>query len=189
MEAEKQNFPENGTLMVFVHLCGEECKPLQARQGDSLREALARAGVATDSGLVVLVGEPGTPLETDEIIDDIHLPANLDDKLRDHVVGRHVHVHCHHCHYIEVVVHYESHSHHRKFSPARTIAQVRRWAIHKFKLGGDAAADKLVLELCESDKRPRPEERLGEVVEHHHCEVCFTLQPSIAPQGREGIGK
>lgn len=171
----------------FVHMPNQDMKLAIVSPNDTLRKVLHSIGVETVDGLVLLVGEPTTSLEEgiDEIVDDEHAPADLDKKLSDYWRGgKHVHLHCHTCSTIAVTVRYGQHDKTRKFSPARTIARVRAWAIHKFRLHGDAAADKLVIELCDSDKRPRPEQHLGELTsDKDDCAICLELVQSIAPQG------
>lgn len=187
MKQSESTTPSVGAISVFVHVPGEEMKVAVLNPGETLRTALHSGGVEVGNEQVLLVGEPTTTIEEgpDEVIDDEHAPAELDGKLCDYSRGgKHVHVHCHSCRMIVATVRYGQHEKRRKFSPARTIARVRAWAIRKFHLQGDAASDKLVLEICNSDKQPRPEQHLGELVsEKDQCEICLELVQGVAPQG------
>jgi hypothetical protein len=158
-----------------------ESKVAKCAAGKTLHEALRDLGHDIGRLECVLVGDPATDLETDE--DDEHNPTSLNATVGSCAHDRHLHVHCHSCRAILVNVHFESKSLTRKFSPARSIAQVRTWALRGFGLKGEAAADKLVLEVCDTNVRPRLTQRLGQIVGGSACEVCFSLQPSVAPQG------
>jgi len=175
-----------GAISVFVHVPGQEMRVAIVGPDETLRKALHDVGIEVGADQVVFVGEPATTVEEgpDREIDDEQEPCELDMKLSAHTRGdKHLHVHCHTCRTVAVTVRYGQHEKHRKFSPARTVARVRTWAIHKFHLQGDSASDKLVLEICDSDQRPRPEERLGELVAHGHCSICLELVQGVAPQG------
>lgn len=170
-----------GVVMVFVHEAGKPAKVLRIAPTDLLAEALEIAGVLTSANSKVLAGKPTGELLSDA--DDAHAPTSAGTKVGDVARDGHLHVHVHPCSTIAVSVNYGSATHRRNFSPSRSVADVRSWAIDRFKID-DAAADKLVLELSDSDTRPRPEEHLSDLAtDGPRCEVSFDLVQSEAWQG------
>ncbi len=147
---------------------------------------LVRAGLQPRPDLLVFVGQPQSALaQPDADVDDaedVHEPADAAITLAGLGIHRSGHVHCHRCHHVAVTVYYKNHEVRRRFSPATTVAAVTAWARHRFKLA-DADAEKLILQICDSDRRPRPEEHLGELVHAPDCRLCFDLVPEQKIEG------
>jgi hypothetical protein len=122
------------------------------------------------------------PADEEDADTDHHEPIAPHTKLGT-IAGssRNVHVVIHPCRHIVVTVQYQSQTLQRRFSPARTVGQVRHWALHKLKLN-DAATDKLLLQVCGSSRRPGPDVRLGSIV-GRSCAVCFDLVPDRVVEG------
>jgi hypothetical protein len=70
----------------------------------------------------------------------------------------------------------------RRFSPAATVGTATSWAHHRFKIT-DTDKVNFVLQVCDSDRRPRPDEHLGELVHAPDCKLCFDLVPEQKIEG------
>jgi hypothetical protein len=165
----------------FVHIYGDIIQAPSIPLTVSLGDALRMAGIELTEELVVLAGR--TEFRPDaEAADDDDAVVSLDITVSE--IARntgHAHVVVHRCRRVEVSVNYQSRTIERRFSPARTVGDVRSWAMRKLKLD-DAATDKLVLEVCDSDRRPRPEVRIATIV-GTLCGLCLDLVPEKIVEG------
>lgn len=173
------------TIEIYLH--GSDIKPrvAQASGSDTLRDVLTRNELGRGGDIQVFVGACNealnAPASTDDEV-DTQAPVNLDHTLDALELHRHRHVHCYRCPRVAVVVNFGGGAKRRKFSPAATIEVVTQWARKRFGLD-DAAADELVLQICGTNIRPRPDKHLGELREAADCNVCFDLVPEVTPQG------
>ena len=173
------------TIEIYLH--GSDIKPRVARESatDTLRAVLARHEFNRGGDTQVFVGASNEALSAPASAEDetdTQVPADLDRTLEALDLHRHRHVHCYRCLRIAVVVNFGGGAKRRKFSPAATIEVVTQWARRRFGLD-DAAADELVLQICGTNIRPRPDKHLGELREAADCNVCFDLVPEVTPQG------
>lgn len=177
---------ENHDIDLFIHREGMPPKAVRASGGEPLTEALKRAGLELRPGLLVFVGQPPSAVAQPDVdvddAQDAHEPADPASTLAGLGIHRSGHVHCHVCRHVAVTVHYKQHEARRRFSPATTVAAVTAWARHRFKLT-DADAETLILQVCDSDRRPRQEEHLGELVHAPDCRLCFDLVPDKRIEG------
>ncbi len=169
------------TGRLFVHIEGDIIQTV-APLDDSLGNALRAAGVDVAEDAVVLTGHKAFRSEPEETDDD-DAPVSLVIAVRG-ITGHngHGHVVVHRCRQVAVSVHYQNRTIERRISPARTVADVRAWAIRRLGLQDEAATDKLVLEICDSDRRPRPDVRLTTLVSTA-CALCFDLVPDKIIEG------
>jgi hypothetical protein len=167
---------------VFVHTAGvDDVQSIVVSRDATLVDGLLAAGIRIDQGVMLLVGRHAFRPDPD-VVDDEDEPVALDTPVDDLVRGGHVHVVAHSCRQIMVTVQYQNRSIDRRFSPARTVADVRAWAIRRLGLRDEAANDKLVLEICDSDRRPRPDVRIGTLTSRT-CALCFDLVPEKIVEG------
>jgi hypothetical protein len=166
---------------LFVHIDGEIIQAPSVPVDGSLGDALRLAGIELTEELVVLAAR--TEFRSDpEASDDDDVVVALDVAVSELAgITGHAHVVVHCCRRVEVSVRYQSRTIERRFSPARTVGDVRTWALRKLQLH-DAASDKLVLEICDSDRRPRPEIRIATLV-GTSCALCFDLVPEKIVEG------
>ena len=170
-----------GQGRLFVHTEGgilQSFAPLDCALGDALRTL----GLETSEDTCVFTG--ATIFRADpDVVEDDDGPVPIATLVRE-VTGPsgHCHVVVHRCRQVAVSVHYQSRTIERRVSPSRTIADVRAWAIRRLHLQDDAANDKLVLEICDSDRRPRPEVRLATLL-GKACTLCFDLVPDQIIEG------
>lgn len=173
---------ESGGDRIFVHTAGVEAvQAIVVGRHTALGDGLRAAGIRIDEDILVLAGIHAFRPDPD-VVDDDDEPLALDTPLGDVVRGGHAHVVMHSCRQIAVTVQYQSRSIERRFSPARTVADVRSWAIRRLGLHDEAANDKLVLEICDSDRRPRPDVRIGTLT-GRICSLCFDLVPEKIVEG------
>ena len=169
------------TIEIFIHPAGGKPQIATVEASDTIAQALAKAGitVAPDDHLFVA----GSDDDNAEVVgeDDQDEPVPHSTRIGDAGLTRHSHVHCHRCRRIEVTVRKDD-SKTRKFAPTARVARVRRWALKAFGLSGQAASD-FVLQLCDSDIRPRPNQHLSELTQPGMCSICFELVKEITPQG------
>jgi hypothetical protein len=171
-------------IVAYVHSHGRDAVVVDARVGETVADVLRRAQVVT-ADCHVFVGESTTALEEAVEIDDGEDPMEpvaVERPLQDFVTGGQVHVHCHRCRRIAVVVNYQSGSKKHRFAPPTRIETVLAWAKRKFHLT-DADADTLLLQVCQSHQRPRPTQHLGEIVAPGVCAICFDVVPDQKVEG------
>lgn len=165
----------------FVSAEGQAVRAVQARPDQALGDALASAGIDVE-GTAAFVGDDPDDLARHEPSEDDFTPVDLAATVGSLGIGRHGHVTCHRCLRIRVEVNYNGCEVGRPFRAAVTVARVTEWAVRRLGVCEDES-DGLVLELCESDDRPRPEQRLGELVRGRECSVCFDLVPKERVNG------
>jgi hypothetical protein len=164
---------------LFIHREGDTPRPVRASTSERLAEVLKRVDSALGPDVLVFVGESDHARGDDREEDggeDGHQPA--DPTLAVAALGLHRggHVHCHRCRRVAVAVNYGGRTKRHKFSPAATVATATDWAKKKFKLT-DTDALMYVLQVCDSNSRPRPNVHLGELVHFPACDLCFDLVP------------
>lgn len=164
---------------LFVHREGGGPRAVRVTAGERLTDVLQRADAAPGPEAVVFVGESEharTDNREEDGGEDGHEP--VDPALTVGAVGlrKGGHVHCHRCRRVAVTVNYGGRTKRHRFSPAATVATATEWAKKKFKLT-DTDALTYVLQVCDSNRRPRPNEHLGELVRFPNCELCFDLVP------------
>ncbi len=164
---------------LFVHREGGGPRAVRVTADDRLADVLRRADAAPGPDAAVFVGESEHARADDRDEDggeDGHEP--VDPALAVGAAGlrKGGHVHCHRCRRVGVSVNYGGRTKRHKFSPATTVATATEWAKKKFKLT-DTDALTYVLQVCDSTRRPRPNEHLGELVRFPACELCFDLVP------------
>ncbi len=171
-------------VVAYVHCHGRDAVVVDVQVGETVADVLRRAQVAT-ADCYVFVGESTSALEEPGEVDDAEdamEPVAVERQLQEFVSGGHVHVHCHRCRRIGVTVNYQSESKKHRFAPAIRVETVLAWAKRKFHLT-DPDADKLLLQVCQSDQRPRPTQHLGEIVAPGACAICFDLVPHHKVEG------
>lgn len=168
-------------IEIFIHPAGGKSLIATVEASDTIAQALVKAGinVSPDDQLFVA----GSEDDNAEVVgdDDLDEPVPHTARIGDAGLTHHGHVHCHRCHRIEVTVQKDD-TKARKFAPTTRVARVRRWALNAFGLSGQAASD-FVLQLCDSDKRPRLNQHLSELTQVGTCSICFDLVKEITPQG------
>ena len=170
---------------LFLHCQDAKPQIIHAAHDEKLLDVLVRAGVIDErqTDFLVFVGESDEvlrkPDDTEDRADD-HGP--VDANLPIEKFGLQVrHIHCYRCRHVAVEVNFGDQTEQWKFSPATTVSVVTRWARRKLRLD-DAAAAEYVLRFCETNKQPRADEYLGELVSAT-CSLCFDLVKEVTPQG------
>jgi hypothetical protein len=176
---------KNEKIELFVHSEGVRPKPVKIETTDTLAKLLEKAGIETKQDLLVFCGESKSALQEQDGVEhgeDEHEPVKVDSIIDGLKLKKNSHVHCYRCRRIEVTVNYQNKTKHHKFSPATTVETVRKWALKKFHLT-DVDAEKLVLEICDTNERPRATQYLGELVQYPNCSICFNLVPDVKIEG------
>ena len=160
-------------VIIFIHVNGRP-DILQAELSadcvlGELHDALAAAGVAISDETLIFIDE------TEE-----HLHRHRHEKVPGLKHGARVHVT--RCRRIKAKVHFLEKTDEREFPPGARVRAVKAWAVHAFHLSPKDAAEH-VLQLCNSDKRPATDTPLNQLVDGHHCEVCFDLVPEKRVEG------
>lgn len=183
MDSSLGGSPDKGNdRRVFVHIAGTDAvQSILVARHSTLGDGLRSAGIRIDDGVMVLAGHHAFRPEPD-VVDDEDDPLALDTPFGELTRGGHAHIVVHSCRRIVVTINYQNRSIERRFSPARTIGDVRAWAIRRLGLGDEAANDKLVLEICDSDRRPRSDVRIGTLTSRA-CALCFDLVPEKIVEG------
>ncbi len=171
---------------LFIHREGMPPKAVLATANENVEEVLKRSGLEILSGLHVFVGESISALDhaasDADDGEDTHEPIDLSSLVGELGLQRSGHVHCHRCRHVAVIVNYQTRHVRHRFSPATTIRTATAWAHHRFHLT-DTDAEKFILQVCNSDRRPRPDLHLGELVHAPDCKLCFDLVPDKKIEG------
>jgi hypothetical protein len=182
--SSKQDVTENrhgGKSRLFVHTDNEIVQAVAVPE-ETLSDALKVAGIAITEDTAVFMGRVAFRSDPDETGDE-DPSVSLGVALREITSSAgHAHVVLHRCHQIATSVHCQNRTIDRRLSPARTVGDVRAWAIRRLHLQDEAATDKLVLEICDSDRRPRPEVRIGTLT-GADCGLCLDLVPDKIIEG------
>jgi hypothetical protein len=168
-------------LRIFIYSPEVEPKTVMVGGHLSVAELAAMAGVplADDDWAFP---EPFDRDDFDVTDFDAQEPVARETRLDQLARGaRVVHLAIHPCRHVLVTIQYQSRTIDRRFSPARTVSGVRRWALRKLNLN-DAATDKLILQICGSTRRPGPDARLGSII-GRSCAMCFDLVPDQVVEG------
>ncbi|GLQ82620.1 hypothetical protein GCM10007881_61430 [Mesorhizobium huakuii] len=88
----------------------------------------------------------------------------------------------HRCRRIEVSVAFNAHKDERRFSPAATVARVKRWFVKEIGMSPVDASEH-VLQLAGTTERPDPDTHIGTLVRKGTCSVSFTLVPRKRVEG------
>jgi hypothetical protein len=164
---------------LFLHCEGSAPKAVRVTADEPLTEMLKRTGAGSGAEYLVFTGEAEHALTDEREEDggeDPHEPVNPVLPIGALGLGSGGHVQCHRCRRVAVAVNYGGRTRNHRFSPAATVATATEWAKRKFKLT-DTDALTYVLQLCDSTRRPRPNQHLGELVRFPACDLCFDLVP------------
>jgi hypothetical protein len=113
------------------------------------------------SEMLVFPEEGEEPVEDNE-----RVPTDADGQVR---------VHVHRCRHVSVTVKFAGETADRRFSPATTIARIKRWAALKaFGLSEDDASEH-VLQIAGTVTRPEPDTHVGTLVHCPDCAMTFDL--------------
>jgi hypothetical protein len=93
-----------------------------------------------------------------------------------------VRVHLHRCHRIHAKVSYAGRSVEHDYSPATTIAHIKKWAAGKLGLSPEDAAEH-VLQVAGTQTRPDPDTHVGTLVSSPQCSIAFDLVPAERVNG------
>jgi hypothetical protein len=160
-------------LIIFIQKHGcpsvHEAELAEAATVGVLHEALAAAGVELDAETFIFIDEA-----------EEHLPGEHHKPVDGLKHGSRVHV-CR-CHRIKTTVHFLDKTAEHSFPPGARVRAVKAWAVHKFGLDPKDAAEH-VLQICNSSDRPPTDTPLHQLVQGHHCTVCFDLVPEKRVEG------
>ena len=108
----------------------------------------------------------------------------LDDSIpADSLETKHgIRVHLHRCRRVHVKVSYAGRSVEHDYSPAATIAHIKKWAAGKLGLSPEDAAEH-VLQIAGTQTRPDPDTHVGALVSSPHCSIAFDLVPAERVNG------
>ena len=168
-------------IEVFIHPAGGKPVTVRVNPSDTLAQVLARASITPSADEHLFISAANDDAAEVGGEEDADEPVSHHTKAADAGLQHHGHVHCHPCRRIEVTVNLDK-AKSRKFAPSARIARVRRWALRAFELSGPAASD-FVLQICQSDQRPRLNQHLAELVKQGTCSICFDLVKEVTPQG------
>lgn len=91
--------------------------------------------------------------------------------------GDAVYLHVSRCLRIDVTVNFNGQHFERKFSPATTIARLKRWATKQAGISKEDAAE-YALQISGTDERPDAETHLGALLDCSTCNIEFDLVPT-----------
>ena len=134
-------------------------------------EAAAKCRAEAIEGEFLVFVEGGD----EPIADGDKLPGNKDRQP--------VPLHVHRCRRVLVTVTFNGLSKAHEFSPAKTVADVKKFAaIREFGMKPADAAEH-VLQFSGSGKRPEPETHVGALVGCPECRIAFNLVPHKRVEG------
>jgi len=130
---------------------------------------------------VAQVRAKATELGFDHLVDALVFAEGDDEPLderrplRDQKVGPKHRVHLHRCRQIQVTLHFVDVTKHHPFSPATTVAQVKKWFVDKIGMSPTDATEH-VLQITGTTRRPSPDTHIGSLV-RGRCAIEFSLVP------------
>src|SRR5712692_6470935 len=146
-----EGFPQ---MVILPHRAGITAAEVKQQ----LTDKYPASGV---SEMLVFQEEGEDPLRNDE-----RVPTCADGHLR---------VHVHRCRHVSVTVKFAGETADRRFSPAATIARIKRWAaLQAFGLSEDDASEH-VLQIAGTVTRPEPDTHVGTLVHCPDCAIVFDL--------------
>lgn len=146
-----------------------EVEIAEAASAGDLLSLLKQAGIAIDADTAIFIDEAETPQA-----------LTPDAPLADLKRGSHVHVTK--CKKIEATVNFLAETATHKFAPGARVRRVKAWAVEKFKLSAQDAAEH-VLQMCGTTRRPASDTPLNELTDGRTCAVCFDLVPEKRVEG------
>jgi hypothetical protein len=103
--------------------------------------------------------------------------------ISEHARNSSIKVHLHRCRHIEVTISFNGDVVEHRFSPAATVAKVKRWAAeHKFGMTPEEAGEH-VLQIAGSHNRPAPGTHIGALTDGRICGLAFDLVPNERVNG------
>jgi hypothetical protein len=103
--------------------------------------------------------------------------------ISEHARGSSIKVHLHRCRHVEVTVGFNADVAERRFSPAATVAKVKRWAAEdKFGMTPEEAGEH-VLQIAGTHNRPAPGIHIGALTDGRVCGLAFDLVPDERVNG------
>ncbi len=159
--------------IIFIQVHGRssvlEAELPEAATVGALHDALAAVGVQVDAETFVFIDEA-----------EEHLHGERHEPVHGLKHGARIHV-CR-CHRIKTTVHFLEKSAEHLFPPGARVRAVKAWAVHHFGMDPKDAAEH-VLQICNSSDRPPTDTPLHQLVQGHHCMVCFDLVPEKRVEG------
>jgi hypothetical protein len=109
--------------------------------------------------------------------------------ISEHARGANLKVHVHRCRHIEVTVAFNGRVVEHRFSPAATVAKIKRWAAEeKFGMTPEEAGEH-VLQIAGTHDRPAPGTHVGALTDGRVCGVAFDLVPDERVNGAGEAGE
>jgi len=115
-------------------------------------------------------------------LEDQEEPLSSDEALLTVGIRPRARVHVHVCPRVRVTVNFNGVEKSHPFSPASTVAAVKKWATHEFQLRGVDATEH-ALQTCGGDVRPPEDTHIGRLVVTAACVLCFDLVPKQRVEG------
>jgi len=123
----------------------------------------------------------GTPDEIDLFIEDEEDHRPKDHTCKEAGIEKRMHIHCHRCKKIEVVITYNGDDKSFHESPSATAGKIMKKAIHAFNISEGDAGDYL---LKLDDKTVlQPSDHIGSFAAYPRCQVKLYLTPTKPIQG------
>lgn len=116
-------------------------------------------------------------------VEDDEEPAKLDQKLAVTDKSAGIKLHLHRCRKVRVTVTFNGRVVQHPFTPATTVAKVKKWAaIKEFNMTPEEAGEH-VLQISGTYDRPAPNTHIGKLVKHPECQIAFDLLPDERVNG------
>ena len=170
-------------FQVFISKPGRgDGPPIRVRATDTLRNVLARAGVAGEEGMLAFFPKDAHGNEDDERDDDEHEGEKLSLTLSALGVGRGARIVCSCCKRVEVTIQFQQDSAKHRFQPSARIRRVLRWARRHWNLQGEDG-ETMKLRLCGSEEDLKESSRLAELLTGRSWSLCVELVPGPRVNG------
>lgn len=116
-------------------------------------------------------------------VEDEDDPVDDEQTVKDRAGGKGLKLHLNRCRHVAVSVTYNGETIERKFTPAATVARVKRWAAErKFGMTEDEAGEH-VLQIAGTHERPAPGTHIGALTPRGSCAIAFDLVPDERVNG------
>jgi hypothetical protein len=123
----------------------------------------------------ILREKHGLAIEALLFIEDHEDPVEEAVCVREHAGHKGLKVHLHRCRHLEVTVTFNGTTAEHRFSPAATVAKVKRWAAeHRFGMTEEEAGEH-ALQVVGTHDRPTPGTHIGALTDGRVCGLAFDL--------------
>lgn len=133
-----------------------------------------------------LIEKHALPKDCLLFLEDRDEPLDEESPIEEESHANGLRLHIGRCRKVSVEVSFNCDTVRRRFSPAATVARVKRWAARREFGMSEEEASEHVLQIAGTHERPAPSTHIGALTACKDCEVAFDLVPNERVNGAVG---